>query len=56
MSYWNSTGLPGEEITKLYQRAADDQLALLYTKEEETGGVRINAAKMVTTCSHQPFM
>ncbi|KAJ7337906.1 hypothetical protein OS493_008065 [Desmophyllum pertusum] len=45
VNYWNTTGLTGEEITALYQKTIDDQLALLYLKEQEKGGETINAVK-----------
>lgn len=48
VNYWNTTGLTGEEITALYQKTIDDQLALLYLKEQEKGGETINAVKKVT--------
>ena len=35
--YWNSTGIKGEEINSLYEKAVDDQLALLYLTEREIG-------------------
>ena len=47
MSYWNETGLTGEEITALYQKMLNDQLALLYLKEQEKGGETITAVKKV---------
>ena len=45
--YWNSTGIKGEEINSLYEKAVDDQLALLYLKEREIGRQPINALRMV---------
>ena len=47
VNYWNTTGLTGEEITALYQKAVDDQLAILYIREREKGGETINAVKKV---------
>ena len=48
MNYWNSTGSTGEEINDFYKQIVDDQLALLYLKEQEQLGKPINAVKMVT--------
>ena len=48
INYWNSTGLTGEEINDLYKKAVDDQLAVLYLKEQETGREPINAVRTVT--------
>ncbi len=48
INYWSTTGLSGEEITALYQKTVDDQLALLYLKEQEKGGETINAVKKVS--------
>lgn len=48
VNYWNATGLTAKEITALYQKTVDDQLAILYIKEREKGGETINAVKKVT--------
>lgn len=45
VNYWNATELTGEEITALYQKTVDDQLAILYIREQEKGGETINAVK-----------
>jgi len=47
VNYWNTTGLTGEEITALYQKTVDDQLAILYIREREKGSETINAVKKV---------
>ena len=47
INYWNSTGFSGEEINTLYKKTVDDQLAVLYLKEQENGGEPINAVKTV---------
>lgn len=52
VSYWNATGLTGEEITALYQKTLNDQLALLYLKEQEKGGEMIDAVKKVLKGYH----
>lgn len=54
VNYWNATGLTAKEITALYQKTVDDQLAILYIKEREKGGETINAVKKViwTIVSH----
>lgn len=53
VSYWNATGLTGEEITALYQKTLNDQLALLYLKEQEKGGEMIDAVKKLATLAFQ---
>ena len=57
VNYWNATGLTGKEITALFQRTVDDQLAILYIKEQEKGGESINAVKKViwTICESLIF-
>lgn len=57
VNYWNATELTGEEITALYQKAVDDQLAILYIREQEKGGETINAVKKViwTICESYIF-
>ena len=52
VNYWNTTGLTGKEITALFQKTVDDQLAILYIKEQQKGGETINAVKKViwTVC------
>ena len=52
VSYWNATGLTGKEITALYQKTLNDQLALLYLKEQEKGGEMIDAVKKVLKGYH----
>lgn len=52
VSYWNATGLTGQEITALYQKTLNDQLALLYLKEQEKGGEMIDAVKKVLKGYH----
>lgn len=47
VNYWNATGLTGKEMTALFQKTVDDQLAILYIKEQEKGGESINAVKKV---------
>ena len=47
VNYWNATGLTGEEITALYQKTVDDQLAVLYIREQEKAGETIDAVKKV---------
>ena len=49
LHYWKSTSLTGDEINAWYEKAVDDQLALLYLKEQENGRQLINAVKMVRT-------
>ena len=47
INYWNSTGLTGEDINDLYKTSVDDQLAVLYVKEQEKFGEPTNALKVV---------
>lgn len=47
INYWNSTGSTGEDINDLYKSSVDDQLAVLYVKEQEKFGEPTNALKMV---------
>ncbi|XP_068711774.1 TPR repeat-containing protein DDB_G0287407-like isoform X2 [Montipora foliosa] len=47
LHYWKSTSLTGDEINAWYEKAVDDQLALLYLKEQENGRQLINAVKML---------
>lgn len=47
INYWNSTGLTGEDINDLYKTSVDDQLAVLYVKEQEKFGEPTNTLKMV---------
>ncbi|KAL9984671.1 hypothetical protein ACROYT_G006994 [Oculina patagonica] len=53
INYWGTTDLSGEEITALYQKTVDDQLALLYLKEQEKGGETINAVKKLARLAFQ---
>lgn len=48
INYWNSTGLTGEDINDFYKTSVDDQLAVLYVKEQEKFGEPTNALKVVT--------
>ena len=56
VNYWNTTGLTGEEITALYQKTVDDQLAILYIREREKGGETINAVKKVIWTSCESYI
>lgn len=47
INYWNSTGSTGEDINDLYKTSVDDQLAVLYVKEQEKFGEPTNALKVV---------
>jgi len=47
INYWNSTGLTGEDINDLYKTSVDDQLAVLYVKEQEKFGEPTHALKVV---------